>query len=101
MRSFEIQWFAVDNPPGYNHPEWIRTAGIDDCGRVLVPAIIGGDEQLIYLSIGFDGAPHAMLDGHLFVLSEWLRKECPHTSEVLEKIESNVRKWDYANQLEA
>lgn len=93
MISENIKWFAVPNPEGWDKPEWMRCAGLSDSGDVYVPGVIAGNESMVYMCAGFDGEPVVFCEEHLYVRSNWMRREYPDTSEVLEKIERNVRSW--------
>ena len=93
MTSENIKWFSVPNPEGRNKPERMRSAAISDEGHIYVPAVIAGNEKMVFLCAVFDGTPVVVCDEHLFVRSDWMLKEFPNTREVLEKIEINVRSW--------
>ena len=94
----KIHWYAVPNPEGFDEQsEWKRSAGVDDSGCIWVPAVIAGNELLVFLAIGYDGLEGVMLDGHLFVRSDWMRHEYPDTGEVLDKIEPNIKSWHTPN----
>lgn len=90
-----ITWYSVSNRRGHKRlPEWKRSAGIeDDTGDVFVPAVIAGNEMIVFLCAGWDNEPAAYLDEHLFVRASWMAREFPKLRDICMKIEANVRRW--------
>ena len=90
-----ITWYSVPNQKGHKRvAEWKRSAGIEDgTGDVFVPAVIAGNEMIVFLCAGYDAEPAAYLDKHLFVRASWMAKEFPGLRDICEKIEANVRGW--------
>jgi hypothetical protein len=89
-----ITWYSVPNQKGFKRkPEWMRSAGIEDTGDVYVPAVIVGNEMLVFLCAGWDNEPAVYLDEHLFVRASWMAREFPKVRDICIKIEANVRSW--------
>jgi len=89
--SVILKWVAVENQPGFNEPEWKRSAALADDGRVFVPAIIAGDEKYILLCASHDAESIIFDSNHVFVPSDWLAREFTDTAELCKQIERVVR----------
>lgn len=73
-------------------PAWMRTAGIDEKGRIWVPSILGfKNENVAILCLAHDGAEFHKYKGHFFVNTEWLKQECPEVADVCSTIERRLR----------
>lgn len=87
-----MMWIEVANPAGQKVPKWKRSAALADDGTIFVPAIIAGDEQIVFLTASWDGVSVITdEDGHVFVPSNWVLREYPGTEEICSVIESRVR----------
>lgn len=80
-------------------PKWLRTIGVDDKGALYVPAVVSGrSEQEVMLCANYDGIPIAVLEKHLFVPADWLKREFPLCAPGVAKLEANMRALDILPQ---
>lgn len=87
-----LQWFTVEQPKGKKKlPKWIRSAAISDNGDVFAPAVFCGAEHTMLVCATFDNEPCAMLDGHTFLRTSWMKKEYPDEKELMNKIEARLK----------
>lgn len=89
----KIQWFSVSNLDGKRIPEWRRSFGIGDNGKVFVPAAMAGDEteMNVMLCALADTQGTALHLEHHFVPSDWLKNVYPKHSELIEIIEARAQ----------
>lgn len=87
-----ISWYAVPSPELKRVPEWRRSYGIDDGGKVFVPAAMSGDdnELIVQLCAANDGQATALHLDHHYVPSKWLKQEFPKHRELIELLEANA-----------
>lgn len=88
-----IHWFAASNPDGKRIPEWRRAFGVSDTGAVFVPAAMAGDEtemNVMLCACGDRQSTAVHLDHH-FVPSDWLKREFPKHSELIDIIEARAQ----------
>jgi hypothetical protein len=72
-------------------PAYLRTAGIDEEGRVFASAALTGNERDTVLRAAWDGVPAVIHDDHVFLPTSWLVRDCPQIALPCEKIEARVR----------
>ncbi|AZZ76948.1 MULTISPECIES: hypothetical protein [unclassified Pseudomonas] len=77
-----MRWISIEQAERKKIPEWARSIGITDDGRVFVPAAIGGTEQEVYLCLAYDGTECVQYLKHYFVPVDWMASEFPHTKEL-------------------
>ena len=86
-----VLWCVADTPAGQPvMPEWLRSAAMDQKGRIYVPAAIGGNENIVFFKVAYDGVPVVTSDDHLYVPIDWLIKEYPKERGDLEHIRMRV-----------
>jgi hypothetical protein len=93
MRVHEMNYqiFTAEDPEGFEAaPAWKRSAILDDNGSVWVPAIIAGNERIVFLCLGYDAQNYIIEQGHVFVKAEWMKKTFPETSEICEIISGKL-----------
>lgn len=77
---------------GVDAPEWGRTSYIDPgSGQVYVPAVLGGNEEAVFLCASFDGVSVVAVDDHVYVPAEWMAKEHPDAAPACRRIVGYVR----------
>jgi len=85
-----ITWYAAPNAGSQKIPEWFRSAGITENGKIFVPAAIAGDESEVALCLLYDGTESYTHLNHIYVPADWMVREFPNTQELCEKISSSV-----------
>ena len=87
----KVIWCVADNPASQpSMPEWLRSSAMDRKGRIYVPAVIGGSEDLVMLKATYDGTPVVISEDHLYVPIDWLIEEHPEDRGDLEHIRMRV-----------
>jgi hypothetical protein len=86
-----MRWFMVEQTGFETVPEWVRSACLNDDGRVFAPAIVAGDEMRVLLCAAFDGVSLILDDGHAYLPTDWLAREYPEVADVCARIESRLR----------
>ena len=72
-------------------PKWKRTVGVSDDGDIFVPAAFYGHEAALFLCTSSDGEPVCYCMKHLFIRTDWLKREMPKRREELEGFEAKVK----------
>lgn len=86
----DFRWITVQSSGSI--PKWMRSAGVDEDGTVFVPAFVGGDEDFVVLTAGWDGnVPMVIDDGHAYLPARWIAREFPDVAEVCNLIERRCR----------
>jgi len=94
----KTMWFTVDNAPGVKRlAKWKRSIAVGPGREIFVPAVIGADERLVMLMVGWDGTPVLVDGGHLYVPISWMEREFPKATQLWDKIRENVRGWEGVN----
>jgi hypothetical protein len=88
-----VQWFSVSNPQKKRYPEWRRSFGVSDEGKVFIPAAMAGTDSELHVMLGAagDGQPTVAHLDHYFVPSGWLKREFPKHEELIEIIEARAQ----------
>ena len=90
--TIKVAWFTSSNAPGNDLPEWVRSAGVDEDGRVYVPAVLAGGETEVYLSASAAQEPVIIDAGdHLFFRAEWMKRAYPKTARTIKIIERRLK----------
>lgn len=91
MKKAHVQWFEIDNPSGRKRkaPAWSRRVAVRD-ERLFVPAVLGGNEMMVMLCLGYDATPCIVDDGHLYAPADWMAREFPKAREVIAKIRRRI-----------
>jgi hypothetical protein len=89
MDWIEMDWIKK-NFQKRKVPAYVRTAGIDEEGRVFASAALTGNERDAVLRAVWDGVPAVIHDGHVFLPTSWLARDCPHIELPCEKIEARL-----------
>ena len=89
-----VQFDFVDKKSKKKIPKWARCCGRNSKGDILIPAGLLGNELLILTCLGFDGIPAIVSsDNHLYVPSEWAKKEYIHQVKEIEILEEKANKF--------
>ena len=70
--------------------EWLRTAFVDDRGRVFLPCGAFDNELEALLCISHDGVPMVRHEGHVYAPSSWLAREYPRHAQAIDTIAAIV-----------
>jgi hypothetical protein len=81
-----MRWISVEQPEGKRIPEWARSIGVTEDGRVFVPAAMGGSEQEVFLCLAYDGTECVEYLKHYYVPIDWMASEFPNTKETCQKM---------------
>ncbi len=96
-RPSTMQWVCFPDPGEDEHPDWVRTAGVDGGGKIFVTAALAGREDMVYFCAREDEIKTAELNDHLYVPAGWLAQEFPCTADICHLITRAVRQHFYAN----
>ena len=70
--------------------QWLRTALVDDHGRVFLPCGAFDNELKALLCISHDGVPIVRHEGHVYAPASWLAKEYPRHAQAIDTIADKV-----------
>ncbi|WP_146038376.1 hypothetical protein [Pseudomonas sp. FW300-N1A1] len=87
-----MRWLELESPAGKKIPRWKRSIGVASNGGVYVPAAAGGNEQEVVLCTAYDGTTYVNYLNHAFVLSTWLKREFPESTDVCLLMEVAVQR---------
>jgi len=63
-------------------PEWAAVSFYDpETKELYLPAICGGNEAAVLLSLGFDGTKYVRDGDHIYAPVSWLEREFPENRE--------------------
>jgi hypothetical protein len=90
MTKPEFEWYEFPSGKRKGMPKWQRRAAIAGDGTIFIPAIVAGGENTVFLCAGYDGTRVVYHSGHLYVPSDWVKREFPQVADVALKIEGRV-----------
>ena len=70
--------------------QWLRTAFVDDHGRVFLPCGAFDNELTALLCILHDGVPMVRHEGHLYAPASWLAGEYPRYAGAIDTITARI-----------
>jgi hypothetical protein len=88
-----MDWIETDRIkkfPKRKIPACVRTAGIDEKGRVFASAALTGNEMNAALRATWDGVPAAIRRAHVYLPTSWLSRDCPQIELLCRNFESTV-----------
>ena len=82
-----MEQIVIENPL---LEEWMRTAFVDDHGRVFLPCGAFGNELEALLCLSHDGAVMVRHERHIYAPTSWLAKEYPRYAQAIDAIAAKV-----------
>lgn len=87
---FEFSFDGLSPAQQRRLPKWARRAAWHE-GQIYLPAIVAGNEVMVFLCMGYDATPALLYRQHLFCPADWLAREFPDAAEACEKAGKKVR----------
>jgi len=85
------QFILKNIPKGM--PVWAATGFKMDDGEIYVPAVLGcGNENVVFLAMGYDGTSMAHDKGHLYAPLSWMEREYPENEKTWNHIKDSYQK---------
>lgn len=82
-----VKQLTIEADESTKSPTWSRTLFVTDNGLLMVPAVLAGREKIVAMKAAWDGCPMIRFKNHLFVPTEWLKKEFPKDARLLAILE--------------
>jgi hypothetical protein len=88
----EVVAFVAEFESHPDAPEWGRTSFINPEDReVFAPAILAGNEGMVFLCACHDNVGVVRSAGHIYVPAAWMAREFPETATACGKIIERTR----------
>lgn len=85
------RWLEFGTKGDKKWPKWRRSVAVAEDGRIFIPADVTGDEQGSFMCASYDGETCIVDSGHVYLPTNWIRREFPRLVEVCDSVERRVR----------